>query len=353
MSVAVVENDDVIVGADGALRRLTLNRPKALNALTLGMTVVMTERLSAWASDPAVGAVMIDGAGERALCAGGDLRGLYDAAKAGTRFPEQFWADEYRLDLLIARYPKPIVAVMDGVVMGGGVGISAHAAHRVVTERSSVAMPEVGIGFFPDVGVSYLLARAPGFVGTYLALTGERMNAADAIYAGLADIHIPAARISELPGVLASCRSAHEVTARLSEISLPPAPGKLAAARGWIDHCFAAATVEDIVARLERRPEEEARAALATLRGKSPTALKITLRNIREAAAFEKLEQSFQQDYRIALACIAGHDFIEGIRATIVDKDRNPRWRPDTLAGVTPDIVDRHFRPLGDGELAF
>ena len=170
MSVAVVENDDVIVGADGALRRLTLNRPKALNALTLGMTVVMRERLSAWASDPAVGAVMIDGAGERALCAGGDLRGLYDAAKAGTRFPEQFWADEYRLDLLIARYPKPIVAVMDGVVMGGGVGISAHAAHRVVTERSSVAMPEVGIGFFPDVGVSYLLARAPGFVGTYLAL---------------------------------------------------------------------------------------------------------------------------------------------------------------------------------------
>jgi enoyl-CoA hydratase len=353
MTESVVQTEEILVGAEGALRRLTLNRPKALNALTLGMTVIMTERLNAWASDPAVGAVMIDGAGERALCAGGDLRGLYDAAKAGTRFPQQFWADEYRLDLLIAHYPKPIVAVMDGVVMGGGVGIAAHAAHRVVTERSSVAMPEVSIGFFPDVGVSYLLARAPGFTGTYLALTGERMNAADAIYAGLADIHIPAARIPELLRMLGGCRSAGEVTARLSEISVPPAPGKLAAARGWIDACFADDTVEDIVARLEQRPEEEARAALATMRTKSPTALKITLHNIRAAASFEKLEQSIQQDYRIALACIAGHDFIEGIRATIVDKDRNPRWRPETLAGVTADIVERHFRRLGELELAF
>jgi enoyl-CoA hydratase len=358
MTVAVIDNDgiqndEVMIRGERALRRLTLNRPKALNALTLGMTLIMTERLTAWASDPEVGAVMIDGAGERALCAGGDLRGLYDAAKAGTRFPEKFWADEYRLDLLIARYPKPIIAIMDGVVMGGGVGISAYAAHRVVTERSSVAMPEVTIGFFPDVGVSYLLARAPGFTGTYLALTGERMNAADAVYAGLADVHIPAARISDLPGVLARCLGSDEVIARLSEISVPPAPGKLAAARGWIDVCFAGDTVEDIVARLEQHPEQEARAALATMRTKSPTALKVTLRNIREAASFDKLEQSFQQDYRIALASIAGHDFIEGIRATIVDKDRNPRWRPDTLAGVTPDIVERHFRPFGERELTF
>jgi enoyl-CoA hydratase len=353
MTESVVQTQEVLVGAEGALRRLTLNRPKALNALTLGMATTMTERLSAWASDPAVGAVMIDGAGDRALCAGGDLRGLYDAAKAGTRFPEKFWADEYRLDLLIAHYPKPIVAVMDGVVMGGGVGIAAHAAYRVVTERSSVAMPEVSIGFFPDVGVSFLLARAPGFVGTYLALTGERMNGDDAIHAGLADIHIPATRISELPGALANCRGAGEVTARLSEISVPPAPGKLAAARAWIDACFAATTVEDIVARIEQRPEEEARAALATMRTKSPTALKVTLRNIRDARSFERLEQSFQQDYRIALACIAGHDFIEGIRATIVDKDRNPRWRPETLAGVTADIVERHFQRRRDGDLTF
>ncbi len=165
MSVSVVENDavqndEVIVRGERALRRLTLNRPKALNALTLGMAATMTERLTAWASDPTVGAVMIDGAGDRALCAGGDLRGLYDAAKAGSRFPENFWADEYRLDLLIARYPKPIVAVMDGLVMGGGVGISMHAAHRVVTERSSVAMPEVGIGFFPTPAVIRVGARA-------------------------------------------------------------------------------------------------------------------------------------------------------------------------------------------------
>ena len=358
MSVSVVENDavqndEVIVRGERALRRLTLNRPKALNALTLGMAATMTERLTAWASDPTVGAVMIDGAGDRALCAGGDLRGLYDAAKAGSRFPENFWADEYRLDLLIARYPKPIVAVMDGVVMGGGVGISAHAAHRVVTERSSVAMPEVGIGFFPDVGVSFLLARAPGFTGTYLALTGERMNAADAIHAGLADIHLPAAKLADLRAALADCRSAAAVRAALSAMSTAPAPGKLATAQPWIDACYGAGAVEDIIARLDAQNAEGPRAALATMRDKSPTALKITMRNIRDAASFDKLEQSFQQDYRIALACIAGHDFIEGIRATIVDKDRNPRWRPDTLAGVTPDIVERHFRPLGDGELIF
>ena len=353
MSGMVLQDGDVIVRQERALRRITLNRPKALNALTLDMAVTMTALLRSWATDPAVGAVLIDGAGERGLCAGGDIRALYDAAKAGTSLPAQFWATEYHLNVLIARYPKPVIAVMDGMVMGGGVGLSAHAAHRVVTERSAVAMPEVGIGFFPDVGASFILARAPGSAGTHLALTGERMNAADAIYCGFADKHIVAAKLAELPSALADCRTAAEVRERLEAMSVAPAPGRLPAAQRWIDGCFGANEVETIVDRLRACEIEAARAALATLEKMSPTSLKITLRNLRTAVSFKRVEESFQQDYRIALACIAGHDFIEGIRAQIVDKDRNPAWRPNKLEDVTLDIVDRHFKSVGELELTF
>ena len=237
--------------------------------------------------------------------------------------------------------------------MGGGVGLSAHASHRVVTERSAVAMPEVGIGFFPDIGASFLLARSPGYAGTYMALTGERMGAADAIHCGLADIHVAAARLPELPEALADCRTAGEVRARLDAISVTPAPGKLPAAQSWVEACFSANDVEMIVDRLGGNEVEAARVALATMQKMSPTSLKVTLRNIRAALSFKKVEQSFQQDYRIALACVAGHDFIEGIRAQIVDKDRNPLWRPDKLENVTAGIVDRHFKPVGDLELTF
>jgi enoyl-CoA hydratase len=354
MSEARGHDGEIIVREVRALRHITLNRPKALNALTLGMVTTITACLRAWASDPDVGAVLIDGAGERGLCAGGDIRALYDAATSGDfSLPERFWADEYHLNVLIARYPKPVIAVMDGVVMGGGVGIAGHAAHRIVTERSSVAMPEVGIGFFPDVGVLFLLARSPGFVGTHLALTGDRMGAADAIYCGLADINIAAARLADLPSTLADCRSTDDVNKRLGEMAVSPAPGKLSAARPWIDASYGGNTVEDIVDQLRSHDTDGARAALESLRKASPTSLKITLRATRAAAAFTRLEQSFQQDYRIALACIAGHDFVEGIRAAIVDKDRNPRWRPNTLADVTTGIVDRHFRSVGDLELKF
>ncbi len=353
MSGMIVQDGDVIVRAERALRRITLNRPKALNALTLDMAVTMTALLRSWAADPEVGAILLDGAGERALCAGGDIRALYDAAKSGDSLPAKFWSTEYHLNVLIARYPKPLIAVMDGMVMGGGVGLSTHATHRVVTERSAVAMPEVGIGFFPDVGASFLLARSPGFAGTYMALTGDRMGAADAIYCGLADIHIAAAKLPELPAALADCRTAHDVRARLDEMYVPPPPGKLAGAQQWIDRCYGADDVETIVERLAAADTDAARTALATMRKMSPTSLKVTLRNIRTALSFKRVEESFQQDYRIALACIAGHDFIEGIRAQIVDKDRNPRWLPGKLEDVTAEIVDRHFRSIGDLELTF
>ena len=353
MSETVTPNAELLVRSDGALRRITLNRPKALNALTLDMAVAMTALLRSWASDPRVGTVLIDGAGERGLCAGGDIRALYDGAKTGSPYAAQFWATEYHLNVLIGRYPKPVIAVMDGVVMGGGVGISAHASHRIVTERSAVAMPEVGIGFFPDVGASFLLARSPGSTGTHLALTGDRMNAADAIYCGFADVHVAATRLAELPSALAECRSADDVQARLGKMSSPPPAGRLPAARRWIDRCYGSNEVEDIVARLRAESGDAAGAALANILTKSPTSLKVALRNVRSAVSFSRIEESFQQDYRIALACIAGHDFIEGIRATIVDKDRNPVWRPDRLEGVTQEIVDRHFRPVGKLELTF
>lgn len=353
MSATLLEDGDVQVREERALRRLTLNRPKALNALTLDMAVTMTGLLHAWAGDPAVGAVLIDGAGERGLCAGGDIRALYDAAKSNSDLPARFWSSEYHLDVLIARYPKPVIAVMDGVVMGGGVGVSAHAAHRIVTERSAIAMPEVGIGYFPDVGISFPLARAPGYVGTHLELSGDRLGAADAIYCGLADVHVPAARLAELPAALADCRTADDVRATLQEMSAVPRPGRMAAARQWIDGCYGADNVEEIIARLSACDADGARSALASLEKASPTSLKIALRNIRSALSFTRLEESFQQDYRISLACIAEHDFIEGIRAAIVDKDRNPTWRPDKLADVTPEIVARHFRSLGARELTF
>jgi enoyl-CoA hydratase/carnithine racemase len=247
-----------------------------------------------------------------------------------------------------------VIAIMDGVVMGGGVGLSAHASHRVVTERSSVAMPEVAIGYFPDVGVSYLLARAPGFVGTHVALTGSRLNAADAIYCGLADVAIESAKLTALPDALADCRTAEAVGARLGGIASVAPDGHLEADRQmWIDSCYSADAIETIVQRLHDAKFGAAHVAgVLMLRG-SPTSLKITLRNIRSALSFERVEQSFQQDYRISLACVAGHDFIEGIRAAIVDKDRKPVWRPDTLAAVTPDIVARHFRSVGALELTF
>jgi enoyl-CoA hydratase len=349
-----VQHGDLIVRQHGALRRITLNRPKALNALTLDMSVAMTSLLHDWAADPAVGAVLLDGAGERGLCAGGDIRALYDAAKSGDHtLPQNFWSIEYYLDAYIARYPKPFIAVMDGLVMGGGVGLSAHAAHRIVTDRSAIALPEVGIGYTPDIGASFRLARTPGFAGTYLALTGERANGADAIYCGLADVHVASSQLTELPAALAACRSADDVRAQLGALASPPAAGGIVGAQAWIDACFGADDVEGIVARLADTRDDAAQTTLATMRKMSPTSLKVTLRNVRDATHFKRLEESFQQDYRISLACLTGHDFIEGIRAQIVDKDRNPRWQPDTLEGVTPEIVERHFKSVGDLELRF
>ncbi|MFG3258453.1 enoyl-CoA hydratase/isomerase family protein [Streptomyces sp. NPDC048172] len=330
--------EEVLTGVDGRLGRITLNRPRALNALTHGMVRVIDAALAEWEGDPSVEAVVLTGAGERGLCAGGDIRAIYEDARVRGGASGPFWRDEYRLNARIARYPKPYLAVMDGIAMGGGVGLSAHGSLRVVTERSRVAMPETGIGFFPDVGSTFLLSRAPGELGTHLALTGAAIGAADALLCGLADHFVPSA---ELPALLRD---------ELTEMPVREAPpGELAAAREWIDTCYAADSVEEIVERLRAEGSRGAKEAAETLAGRSPTSLKVTLAALRRARELDTVEEVLEQDHRLGCALLDSPDLVEGIRAQIVDKDRNPRWNPASLDGVSDADVERFFAPRGDG----
>ncbi|MYS07695.1 enoyl-CoA hydratase/isomerase family protein [Streptomyces sp. SID6041] len=340
--------EDVLVRAEGRAGRLILNRPRALNALTHPMVLRIEEALTAWRDDPAVEAVVISGAGERGLCAGGDIRAIHADARAGGTASADFWRDEYRLNALIARYPKPYVALMDGIVMGGGVGVSAHGTVRIVTERSRVAMPETGIGFVPDVGGTYLLALAPGELGTHLALTGAPVGAADALLCGLADHFVPSERLDRLMEDLARTSVHDALAAHVGHA----AGGELAAHRGWIDHCYAAGTVEEIIDRLVVSGVPAAKEAATALTAKSPTALKVTLTSLRRARGLGPLERVLEQEYRVSCAALTSPDLVEGIRAQVIDKDRDPRWSPARLAGVTDEDVARYFTPLGaDREL--
>jgi enoyl-CoA hydratase len=290
---------------------------------------------------------VIDGAGERGLCAGGDIVAIYADARAGGTASIDYWADEYRLDAAIAGYAKPVVAFMDGIVMGGGVGISAHASHRVVEENSMIAMPEVSIGFVPDVGGLFLLGRAPGQLGLHVALTGARLTAADALHLGLADVLVPRDRRAELLAALA----AGDVDQAIARVAVASPPSPLAAERSWIDAVYAHDTIEEVLGALESCPGDAPEWTRSTLRRSSPTSLKVTLRAFREAATDSSLASALTRDLRIAARCLAGHDFPEGIRAQVVDKDRNPRWSPATLAEVSADDVAAHFAPLGDRDL--
>ncbi len=337
-------SEHVLLRTEGRAAYVTLNRPGALNALTHSMVHRIDAALTAWEHDPAVEHVVITGAGERGLCAGGDIRSIHEDARSSAGVASaDFFRDEYRLNARIARYPKPYVAVMDGIVMGGGVGVSAHGTVRIVTERSRVAMPETGIGFVPDVGGTYLLGLAPGELGTHLALTGAAVGAADALLCGLADHHVPSALLPRLVADLARA-PVHDVLAR----HVRPAPGgELAAWRGWIDHCYAADTVEEIVDRLLDSGVPAAKDAAVTLLAKSPTALKVTLAALRRARALGPLEHVLEQEYRVACAALSHPDLVEGIRAQVIDKDRTPRWSPTTLAEVGDEDVDRFFAPSG------
>ncbi|MGO4228422.1 enoyl-CoA hydratase/isomerase family protein [Arthrobacter sp. YAF34] len=340
---------DVLFERRGRLGVVTLNRPAAVNALTAGMAAAMLEQLTLWADDDAVAAVLVRGAGDRGLCAGGDIVAIYRDMLDGGDATADFWAVEYRLNLLIADYPKPYVAFMDGLVLGGGVGISAHGSVRIVTERTRMGMPETTIGFVPDVGGTLLLSRSPGETGTHAALTGAHLSGADALFLGLADHFVPSGRLSELAAALET-EPGEAAVARFAE----PAPASvLAAQQEWIDACYSSDDAEEILNRLravDAGSAGEAAGAADTIEAKSPTAVKVALASLRRARGLS-LAQALGQEYRVGLRFLEGPDFREGIRAQVVDKDRNPRWKPATLAEVTAADVAAYFAPLGGREL--
>ena len=335
---------DTIIRIERGVGRITLNRPRALNALTQGMIADIDDALAAWAADKDIRFVLVDGAGERGLCAGGDIRALYDAVVAGDfSVPADFFRDEYRLNARIARFPKPYVALMDGIVMGGGIGISAHGTHRVVTERSRLAMPEAGIGFVPDVGGTWLLGRVPGEVGMHAALTSFQMSADDAILCGLADICVAGSKLPDLVAALPDCNSAEDIQDCLQRFEVSPPAGALRAAASWIATCYAHDTVEAIRDALRQNAAPAAQQAADEIGRKSPTSLKITLRALREARLQDRLEPCLELEYRLAMACMKAPDFREGVRAAVVDKDRNPAWSPARLEDVSPARVEAMF----------
>ena len=339
-------SDEIILGQQGRLGRITLNRPRAINALSLGMIRTMHAALRRWLADPGVGTVLIDGRGERGLCAGGDIRAAAESLRVDGSLADSFWAEEYALDAAIAAYPKPVVVFMDGVVMGGGIGISAHARHRIVTERSILAMPETIIGFTPDVGASYLLSRAPGALGLRMALTGARIGAGDALPCGLADRFVPSERLAALAELL----SREPPEPAIEAVAAPPPDAPLAARRGWIDAAYSGETMEAIIAALRACPEPQAAADLSDLAARAPMSLKVTLRSIRSAASLPDLAACLSQELRIVRVMLRRPDFLEGVRAQVIDKDRAPRWSPPTLAEITDDMVAACFHPHEAGQ---
>ncbi|WP_063051769.1 enoyl-CoA hydratase/isomerase family protein [Nocardia arthritidis] len=351
MSGQTTSEPEVLLEQRDGLGLITLNRPRAINALNHSMALAITDALRTWAEDDAVRTVVVTGAGERGLCAGGDIVAIHADAKSGATSADsatgRFWRDEYILNALIGRYPKPYVVIMDGIVMGGGVGLSGHGSHRIVTERSKIGMPEVGIGFVPDVGGTYLLARTPGEIGTHVGLTTARMSAGDAIAANFADYFVAS---EHLPALLETLRT-ESADIAIAKFATDAPESALAAAQDWIDDCYGADSVEEIVARLQAHEAPDARAAATEILAKSPVALKVTLRSLRAARTAPSLEAVLNEEYRVSIASLSSHDLVEGIRAQVIDKDRNPRWSPATLEAVPDAQVDAYFAELGDREL--
>lgn len=329
----------VLVRKEGALGRLTLNRPEAINALDLDMITQLTDALTAWVHDTDVQIVLIDGEGDRGMCAGGDVRALHGQIVGGNaESTAEFFRAEYALNAMIAEYPKTVVALADGITMGGGIGLAGHAAIRIVTERSKLAMPETRIGFTPDVGGTWLLGRAPGRYGEYFALTGATMDGADAVLLGFADHFVPSDRLDALRDALAYRADPTGPSEIVLLFDETPDPSQLPASREWIDEAFSAPTVVEIVERLRAQDSADAGATADLLEGLAPTALVVTLDAVREARELPHLRAALESEYRRVLWFVHEHpDLVEGIRAQLVDKDRNPRWDPPSLADLAPD----------------
>ena len=355
-SVVADTEGDLIVRREGAAGIIRLNRPKALNAMTYEMSLGIDAALDRFESDSAIAVVVLEGAGERGLCAGGDIRGLYESSKAGGDLGKIFWRQEYLMNARIAKYKKPYVAFMDGLVMGGGVGLSAHARHRVVTEKTKLAMPEVGLGFFPDVGGTWLLSRSPGEIGAYFGLTGQNMNGGDAIFARFADAVVPSGKLAALREALTAVKSgiaSNEIKALIDGFSTGETAGPIAGMREAIDLWFAHDRMEDIFADLARDNSEFAQSTLKALNEKSPRGMVVTLKLLRLARRASSLEECLVREYRAALEVFRSDDFREGIRAAVIDKDRKPRWSPPRLEDVTPAMLAPYFAEIGADELVF
>ncbi|MFH8251299.1 enoyl-CoA hydratase/isomerase family protein [Microbacterium sp. B2969] len=341
----ITAEDKVVVRAEGSLGRLTLNRPKAINALDLDMIRALSAALDGWERDRDIDTIVLDGAGDRGLCAGGDVRGLYERTVGGdAEASALFFREEYALNARISEYPTPIVAIADGITMGGGIGLAGHAPFRVVTERSKLAMPETRIGFTPDVGGTWLLSRAPGRLGEYLGLTGAVMDAADAVYAGFADHLVPTGSLEGFVDALATRADPSGPAELVLLFDETPDPSRLATARAWIDDAFAADTVAEIIERLRASAEPEAQATADLLEELSPTGLSVTLEAIRRVRGLPSLRDALAQEYGLVMwFATTQPDLAEGIRAQVVDKDRSPRWQPASLAELSPDATASAF----------
>ena len=345
---ATPESDDVLIRIEGRAGRITLNRPKALNALTWDMALAIETALETWETDDRVALVLIDAVGEKAFCAGGDIQKLYAEGRAGNfAYGRRFWADEYRLNARIARYPKPYVALMDGIVMGGGVGVSVHGSHRIVTERSTVAMPECSIGLVPDVGASLVLADAPSRLGEYLALTGFRMNATDAIVAGFADACVAS---HDLPKLVAELAATGDVKTIRRFFAVPPT-GKLEHRLNDIARLFSGGTLADIVSVLTADDSDFADDSLSALRRASPLSAAAILDIIRTVRDERTIEAALREEYRFTFRSQSEGEFLEGIRAAVIDKDRASKWSPGWDAPLDEVAVARMRAPLGADEL--
>jgi enoyl-CoA hydratase len=352
----LVTEGDMITRREGSAGILRLNRPKAINAVTLEMFRDIDKALDRFEADPAVAVIVLEGAGERGLCAGGDIRTLWESSKVEGDLGKVLWREEYILNARIKKFPKPYVAFMDGIVMGGGVGLSAHSSHRIVTERTKLAMPEVGLGFFPDVGGTFLLSRSPGEIGTYFGLTGQTMNGPDAIHARFADAVVPSAKWPELREALTKVRpgtTSSEIRTLIDGFATGETAGPVAAKEAQIDAWFAHDRMEDIVAALKQDGSELAQATLKTLGEKSPRGMVVTLKLLRLARQARTLEECLVREYRAALEVFRSDDFREGVRAAVIDKDRNPKWSPLRIEEVTPAMVAPYFAEIGADELKF
>lgn len=343
-------SDDINIRKAGHIGRITLNRPEALNAMTYDMCMAIGEALDSWVSDKAVRMVMIDAEGSRAFCSGGDIADLYSTGKAGDyAYGRKFWADEYRINAKIKNYPKPFLAIMDGIVMGGGVGISAHGSHRIVTENTLFAMPECGIGLVPDVGGNWLLSRAPGSLGEYLGATGARLKAADCLIAGIADAYVPEAKLPELFEAL-------EDTADLSFIdtfAYDPEDGTLVDTLSHVNSYFSNGSAAGIITELESGEGEWQQETAKLMRRNCPLSVACAIEIVRQSRGLDRIEDILALEYRFTYRSMSHGDFIEGIRAQIIDKDRRPNWKPATLEELETSQISAMLEPLGEDELTF